>query len=145
MATVNQILADKGDRVWVVDREATVLDAAKMMNEQKVGALVITDEHHVVLGIFSERDVLRRVVAKGIDPGVVKVGHVMTDEVICTKGKTDLEEARGICMSRRVRHLPVVDDEGKLQGLISIGDLNAWDLSGHKRTIHYLHEYLYGT
>ncbi|QQE13697.1 CBS domain-containing protein [Planctomycetota bacterium] len=144
MATVGNILADKGDTVMTIASSTTILDAAKKMNEHGIGALVVEDDTKVV-GIFTERDVLRRVVAMGVQPDVACVSEVMTDEVICARPEMDLEEARGICMKRRVRHLPVLDEAGKLHGLISIGDLNAWDLSGHKRTIHYLHEYLYGT
>ena len=144
MATVGNILSDKGDQVMTIQSTTTVIDAAKKMNEHGIGALVVEDDGKVV-GIFTERDVMRRVVVHGLSPDVVCVGEVMTDEVICARPTMDLEEARGICMKRRVRHLPVIDDAGKLHGLISIGDLNAWDLSGHKRTIHYLHEYLYGT
>ena len=144
MATVKNILSDKGGQVVTITSKTTVIDAAHKMNEHGIGALVVVDDGRV-RGMFTERDVLRRVVVKKLDPNTVCVGEVMTDEVICSKPEMDLEEARGVCMKRRVRHLPVVDDVGKLLGLISIGDLNAWDLTGHKRTIHYLKEYLYGT
>ncbi|QDU35603.1 Inosine-5'-monophosphate dehydrogenase [Poriferisphaera corsica] len=144
MATVGHILADKGGEVMKVSSQTTVMEASVKMNDKAIGALVV-EEGDKVVGIFTERDVLRRVVVKGVKAEDVSVGDVMTGEVICCKPDMDLEEARGICMKRRVRHLPVIDDEGRLHGLISIGDLNAWDLTGHKRTIHYLHEYLYGT
>ena len=145
MATISNILSDKGQQVWTVRPNATALQAAQVMNEHKVGALVVTEEHGHVVGIFSERDVLRRIVAKSVEPASVTVGNVMTEEVICIRPEIDLEEARGICMKRRIRHLPVVDQSNVLLGMVSIGDLNAYDLTGHKRTIYYLHEYLYGT
>ena len=144
MATVKHVLMDKGNEVVTVESGMLVIDAARIMNDAQIGAVVVVEEGQVV-GMFSERDVLRRVVAKHVDPIDVTVGEVMTGEVICCRMEMDLEEVRGICMNRRIRHLPVVDDDDGLVGLVSIGDLNAWDLSGHKRTIHYLHEYLYGT
>ena len=144
MSTIKQILSHKGSQVLSISPQASVLDAALLMNEHKIGALVVLD-HGKVAGIFTERDVLRRVVAERLDSATVKVGDAMTREVICCRPQTDLEEARGVFMKRRIRHLPVVEEDGQLHGMISIGDLNAWDRDGQQRTIHYLHEYLYGS
>ena len=69
----------------------------------------------------------------------------MTRKVICCRGDTKIDEARSVCMSKRVRHLPVVDEDRSLQGMISIGDLNAWNLDHQEEAIQYLQEYLYGT
>jgi CBS domain-containing protein len=143
MPKVTQILSAKGSQVLSVSPNATVLDAALLMNEHKIGALVVSEAGNVV-GIFTERDVLRRVVAKRLDPANVRIADVMTREVVCCELDTEIEEAKAVFMNRRIRHLPVVDADGYLQGLISIGDLNAFQLDGHERTIHYLHEYLYG-
>jgi CBS domain-containing protein len=143
MATVRDILEKKGPGVHIVDPGATVLEAAQLMNDQRVGALVVADGEEVV-GIFTERDVLRRVVAEQLNPGDVEVRSVMTSEVVCAEPQTTLDEARSVFMTRRIRHLPVVDPEGKLKGLISLGDLNAWQLDGQEVTIKYLHQYLYG-
>ena len=68
----------------------------------------------------------------------------MTTEAVCCRSETELVEARVVLKKRCIRHLPVVNDEGQLEGMISIGDLNAWELDGQERTIHYLSEYLYG-
>jgi CBS domain-containing protein len=101
-------------------------------------------EGPTVSGIFSERDVLRRVVAERRDPAAVRVREVMTQEVICCRPDTDVNEARSVFRNRRIRHLPVVDREEKLLGLVSIGDLNAFDAVVQESTIHLLHEYIYG-
>ena len=143
MATVSDILAVKGSHVLTIGKGATVIDAALLMNEHKVGALVVTEDGRVI-GMFTERDVLRRVVGEHRDPATTLVGEVMTAEVICCTPETTIDEARGAMKNRRVRHLPLVDDERRLQGLISIGDLNAHEASDHEHTIYLLQEYLYG-
>ncbi len=68
----------------------------------------------------------------------------MTAEVLCCQPHTSIDEARAVMMNRRVRHLPVVDDEGQLHGLISIGDLNAYDAYSKELTIHVMTEYIHG-
>ncbi len=143
MATVREILSKKGTQVWSVGRDATVLDAALLMNEHRVGALVILEDGRVT-GMFTERDVLRRVVAEQRDPSRTRVEEVMTPEVVCGTLETSIDEARGAMKNRRIRHLPLVDDDRRLLGLISIGDLNAHEIDGHEQTIHLLQEYIYG-
>lgn len=143
MAMVRDILAKKGTHVWSIDPSATVLDAARFMSEHQIGALVVRPGEHIA-GMFSERDVLWRVVAEGRDPSRVTVGEVMTEEVACCTPETSLEEARGAMKNRRIRHLPVVDGEERLLGLISIGDLNAFQVADQEQTIFLLNEYLYG-
>jgi CBS domain-containing protein len=143
MATVRDILAKKGPQVWSIGGEATVLDAARFMTEHKIGALLVLDGEHIV-GMFSERDILQRVVAEGRGPAQTLVSDVMTDEVACCTPDTSLEEARGAMKNRRIRHLPVVDGDERLLGLISIGDLNAFQVAHQEQTIFLLNEYLYG-
>jgi CBS domain-containing protein len=143
MATVMEILANKGPHVLTIGKEATVLQAALLMNEHKVGALVVTEGDEIT-GMFTERDVLRRVVGEQRDPAATRVHDVMTTEVVCCEPGTPLEEARGAMKNRRIRHLPVVDGGQKLCGMVSIGDLNAHQMTSQEHTIHLLHEYLYG-
>ena len=113
------------------------------MNEHKIGALLVLQGGNMV-GVFSERDILRRVVAEQRSPSETRVADVMTSEVICCTPQTDLDEARSAMKNRRIRHLPVVDEQGRLQGLISIGDLNAYQATTQEHHIHLLTEYLYG-
>jgi CBS domain-containing protein len=142
MATALTILQRKGTHVLTIGKDATVLQAALLMNEHKVGALVVMDGEGIA-GMFTERDVLRRVVGEQRDPARTGVAEVMTTEVACCTPETPLEEARGAMKNRRIRHLPVVED-GRLRGLISIGDLNAHEMTSQEQTIHLMHEYLYG-
>jgi CBS domain-containing protein len=143
MGTVREILSKKGTQVWTIGKSATVLQAALVMNEHRIGALVVLENDRVA-GVFSERDVLQRVVAEHRDPAGTTVAEVMTSDVVCGTLDTSIEEARGAMKNRRIRHLPLVDDDRRLLGLISIGDLNAYQADGQEQTIHMLHEYLYG-
>ena len=144
MAAIKDILEGKGSQVLSISRTATVLDAALLMNEHKVGALVVV-ERKKVIGIFTERDMLQRVVAVGEAPDTTRIEEVMTTKLTCGHPDTSLDDTRSIFKTKRIRHLPVIDDHGKLVGVISIGDLNAYDASSQESTIHFLHEYLYGS
>jgi CBS domain-containing protein len=143
MPKVQDVVSQKGSEVLAVGRSASVLDAALLMNEHKIGALVVLEDSRVC-GMFTERDVLQRVVADRRDPASLKVQEVMTTEVVTCQPETKLDEARVIFKQRRIRHLPVVDEDKKIVGMISIGDLNAWTLNGQETHIAALEEYLYG-
>lgn len=143
MASVRELLARKGSSVQVVPPLATVLEATQKMNREKIGAVVVRDGAHVV-GIFTERDVLRRVVAAELPPRDTHVADVMTTDVVCAALETDLEEVKSVMMNRRIRHLPVCDDDGQVVGMVSIGDVNAWEAAGAESTIGFLSDYIQG-
>src|SRR3954451_20806349 len=107
MGNVREILDRKGSQVFTIGTTATVLEAACVMNEHKVGALVVTEAGRVV-GMFSERDVLRRVVTEQREPTQTRVADVMTRDVVCCTAATSIDEARSAMKNRRIRHLPVV-------------------------------------
>jgi CBS domain-containing protein len=144
MATLGEILAVKGGYVHTVPASSTVMDAVYLMNEKKVGALVVTRADRVN-GMFTERDVLRRVVGHPRPPSEIAVAEVMTADVLVCAPETSVDEAGRIMKDRRIRHLPICDSEGNLLGLISIGDLNAYHANHQEATIHHLKEYVYGT
>jgi len=143
MPIVEDILMSKGRQVQSIDPSATVLEAIVKMNQHKIGALLAMAGGQVA-GIFTERDVLRRVIAVEKSPNSVRVGEVMTRDVVCCPPETDIDEASRIMRDRRVRHLPVCDVDGSLLGLVSIGDLNAYHASSQDAHIHFLSEYVYG-
>ena len=143
MSTVREILARKGPQVFTIGKGATVLEAALLMNEHKIGSLVVLEDGRVA-GMFTERDVLRRVVGEEREPARTLVADVMTTEVACCTPETTIDEARGAMKNRRIRHLPLVDDDHYLKGLISIGDLNAYEASNQEQTIYLLQEYIQG-
>ena len=143
MATVNDVLETKGLDVLTAEEGMCVLDAVHRMNEHHIGSLVVVDCGRVV-GVFTERDVLRRIVGERRDPTHTLVGDVMTRKVVCCTPDTSLNEVQSIMKDRRIRHLPVVDDFGTLLGMLSMGDLNAWSLRDGQVTIQYLQEYIHG-
>lgn len=139
-----QDLLDRKDRkVVTVGPDDTVLDAAAKMNAAEIGAVVVFEPVRGVVGIFSERDILKRVVGQCQSPGSTRVGNVMSNPVICCKPSSSIEECKDVMTRRRVRHLPVVED-GRLVGMISSGDIMAHEAELQQSTIDYLHEYLHG-
>jgi CBS domain-containing protein len=121
METLGDILKEKGRVVFTTTPEATVIEAVEMMAAKRVGALLVCVDEAPV-GILSERDVMMRVILARKDPVKTTVEDVMTSDVICAEPTTRGEEAMAIMTDRRVRHLPVVSN-GRVQGVISIGDL----------------------
>ncbi len=136
MPTVSQLLASKktwneGDhghsrieRIQSIPQASTVLDAARMMNEHRIGSLVVTDTFNELCGIITERDILTRVIADERSPSETQVAQVMTKNVLSCTPETKLTQVRSMLSTKRIRHLPVMEN-GSIVGMISIGDLNA--------------------
>ena len=143
MVTVKEILEQKGGAVARIDQDATVLDATHIMNDKRIGSVVVCSGEKVT-GIFTERDVLCRVVAEGRDPAATRVAEVMTTPVACCTPQTTMEECAGVMTEKRIRHLPVVEDD-RLVGIVTSGDILAREKQEHVKTIKYLKDYLYGT
>lgn len=142
MAVVRDLLSRKGTEVVSITPGATVLEAAQLMNERSVGGVLVVDDANKLLGIFTERDILRRVVAAGLPPATTKVSEVFTDSVVTCVPETSVDECGLIMSSRRVRHLPVVDARG-LHGVVTIGDLLAYQVSEQETTIQHLNNYVF--
>jgi len=142
MAVVRDLLNRKGTNIVSIGPTATVLEAARLMNDRSVGGLVVVDEKGALLGIFTERDILRRVVAAGLSPDTTKVSEVFTRDVVTTTPDAPVEQCGAIMSNRRVRHLPVVDATG-LHGVVTIGDLLAHQVSEHETTIQHLNSYVF--
>ena len=142
MPIVADVLSAKGGQVHSVSPSTRVLDAINRMNQHKIGAVLVVHEGQVA-GIFTERDVLRRVIGEQRQPTGCTVGEVMTEDVICCRPETDLDEVAAIMQQKKIRHIPVCDEDG-LHGMISIGDLNAFHASTQEAQIHFLSEYIYG-
>ena len=102
----------------------TVADAIRVMAEHNIGAVVIVDERFRPIGIFTERDLLMKVCAKGLDPSKVKLEDVMTRDPVTIKEDTPVLQALEIMMNFGFRHLPIVDENGVLVGIVSIRDLS---------------------
>jgi CBS domain-containing protein len=139
---LRSVLADKGHEVFTVPVGATALAAVEAMNVHRVGAVLIESDGETV-GIFTERDVLTRVVARRRDPASTPVSEVMTREVAAVGPTVSVRDAMAIMTERRCRHLPVVDG-GRLIGLISAGDLARWANRDREVEIRQLIEFITG-
>jgi CBS domain-containing protein len=121
MKYVREILEKKGKDVWSIAPEVTMYEALKLMAEKDVGALLVIKNDKVV-GIVSERDYARKVILHGKSSKEISVSEIMTHDVICISPSTEVEQAMAIMSEKKIRHLPVMEDE-KLAGIISIGDV----------------------
>ncbi len=142
MAIIRDVLDRKGTEVATVAPETTVLDAANLMNQRRIGALCVVEGEKLV-GVFTERDILTRVVSARLDPATTKVVEVMTAPVITCGTKGEADDCAAVMSHKRIRHLPVVDD-GKLVGLVSTGDLMALQAAEKQAFIEDLYQYLHG-
>jgi len=139
---VSSVLAEKGRQVYTIEKGVTVSQAVREMNEKGVGALVVTESGRPI-GMFTERDVLRRVVDADKDPAMTRVSSVMTRNVVAIAPADRVEEVMALMTERRMRHLPVVES-GQLIGLISIGDLMRWVTLNQEDQIRHMTEYITG-
>lgn len=143
MDTVLDILAAKPRGVVSTPVGVTVRDATRLMNEHSIGSLLVTAGSRLV-GIFTERDVLRRVVAEGRSPDSTTVGEVMTRDVVCCPPEAAVEDVAELMRCRRVRHVPVVDQEEAVVGLVSIGDINAHRFAACATELLQVRDYILG-
>jgi CBS domain-containing protein len=139
---VSFILRKKGSDVWSVPSDATVYDAMKMMADKDVGALLIIDGSQFV-GVVSERDYARKVILQGRSSKETPVREIATETLITITPECSVDEAMRLITTNRIRHLPVVH-EGKVQGMISIGDLVQWISFAQDQTIEQLEHYIEG-
>jgi len=142
MSTIRTILDGKGWTIHSVSGDATVLDAVRQMCRNHVGALLVLDANKPV-GIVSERDIMRRVLLERRDASVTRVAAVMTQELTYILVEAAPEEATALMVQRGCRHLPVLQD-GKVVGLVSMGDLVRWTNRSHEHEIQSLNEYVSG-
>ncbi len=121
MKTVKDILRVKGHEVWVIEPDALVYDALKLMADKKVGALVVMEGTRVI-GIISERDYARKVILMGGSSKSMRIKEIMTTRVVYARSEQTIEECMALMTGKHIRHLPVIN-EGRLVGVVSIGDL----------------------
>ena len=140
MKTVRDILKVKGADVWCVEPDATVFAALQRMAEKEVGALVVTEGAQVV-GLISERDYARKVILHGRASPTTLVKEIMTSHVVHTHLEQSIEECMALITEKRIRHLPVMA-EGKLVGVISLGDLVKSIISDQQFIIEQLVRYI---
>jgi len=139
---VSALLERKGSAVHSVSATLTIFEAVAEMNRHRIGSIVILENGRLT-GIFTERDVLRRVVGDGLDPKIMRVADVMTSDLITITPDTTVEETMILFAEKRCRHLPVVA-AGRLVGLISIGDISRWIADTHRAEAEHLKNYIAG-
>lgn len=119
---IAQIIRDKGAVVHTLAASATLEEAARELHEKRVGALVVMDAENAIIGVFSERDLVREIASRGAKALQDDVASAMSREVFTARLDETIDDCLGRMTDRRVRHLPVVD-EVRLVGIVSIGDL----------------------
>jgi Predicted signal-transduction protein containing cAMP-binding and CBS domains len=143
MARVSEILRGKGTTdVLKIDASATVFEALEKIVERNVGSILVTDGDEVV-GIMTERDYLRKIAVKGRTSRDTKVSEIMTSPLVYVTPETTLEETMAIMTDRRIRHLPVVENDDVI-GILSIGDVVKFQSREQSFQIQYLTEYISG-
>jgi CBS domain-containing protein len=141
-STVAEVLAKKGPQTHGVDVDSTVAEAVRKMKDLNLGSVVILRGEHVV-GIFTERDIARRVVFGGLDPAKTQVSEVMTAPVAFVDPATTVAQAMKVMSRTHCRHLPVFDHE-KLVGLVSLGDLVRQSTADSDAHVRFLESYIRG-
>jgi CBS domain-containing protein len=140
---VSTLLERKPAGVRSVHSSLTVAAAVAEMNRHGIGCIIVLDGERLA-GVFTERDVLKRVVGGGLDPNKTLVAQVMTPNPITISAETTVEEAMGIMTEKRCRHLPIVDAHRRVQGIISIGDATRWTVDSHRAENEHLKNYIAG-
>jgi len=141
MRTVKDILVTKGDNVVTIDRKQSVYDAILLMDTHHIGSLVVTDNGELV-GVISERDYACKVIIKGKQSKTTNVDEIMSGKVVVARPETTINECMALMTGKHIRHLPVLDD-GKLVGLISIGDVVKEVIDEQSFVIEQLESYIH--
>jgi len=140
--TVRDILQNKGGEVWTTGPQSTVFDALSLMGEKNIGALVTVEDGRVI-GVLTERDYSRKIILVGRASRETLVREILSGPAITVQGGDSIEKCMQLMTFHRIRHLPVVD-EGKLVGLVSMGDLVQWVMHSQRHTILQLQGYISG-
>jgi CBS domain-containing protein len=142
MVRVRQLLGQKGHEVWSVDVEEPVLEAIQMMADKHVGALPVTRNGELV-GVISERDYARKVILLGRSSAETPVWQIMSSPVVTVTPEDDVRQCMQVMTEKRIRHLPVVAN-GRMVGMISIGDLVRAVIEEQDQTIEHLERFISG-
>lgn len=140
--TLREVLSQKSGEIHSVPIGAVVKEAVAIMVDNRVGSVLVMDGERLT-GLFTERDLMCRVVYAGKDPAGTPVREVMTSEIAAVSPQVRVDEAMSLCTERRLRHLPVYEDD-ELIGIVSSGDLTKAAVKDQQHTIDDLIKYIYG-
>jgi CBS domain-containing protein len=141
MKSIRQLLQGKPGGLCTIDPDASVLDALKLMAEKNVGALLVVKNDRLA-GVLSERDYARKVVLLGKSSHDTRVREIMTERPVCVQPGNTVEDCMALMTDRHIRHLPVIEN-GKLIGVLSIGDLVKETISEQQFVIQQLESYIH--
>jgi CBS domain-containing protein len=140
--TIGTILHHKGASVWTISPQATVFEAIRLLAQKNIGALPVVEGDRLI-GIFSERDYTRKVALEGKTSHTTKVREIITTDVATISPNDTVEDAMRLMTDKHIRHLPVMD-EGRMVGLVSIGDMVNCIISAQSAAIDQMEAYLSG-
>ncbi len=139
-SSLQEIIDAKGGVIHQVGIQATIADAVTKMNDERIGSVIVMDGDKM-MGIFTERDVLTKVVSCNCDPVATPVAEMMTRNLVTLAPDASVEDAMRVVIERHIRHLPVTDGD-TLLGMVSSGDLTRWTLRDQEATIKDLYTYI---
>jgi CBS domain-containing protein len=140
---VSVVLKQKGEQIWSIAPTASVYEALSVMADKEIGSLLVIESGKMV-GLISERDYARKVILRGRSSRETRVDEIMTAPPITVDSNSSVDDAMRIMTENRVRHLPVIDDNAAVLGIVSIGDLVKWIITSHEQTIEQLQSYIAG-
>jgi CBS domain-containing protein len=141
---ISAVITLKGNQAWSVPPETTVYSALEVMAKKNVGALLVLQGDKLA-GILSERDYARKLILHGKSSKETLVHEVMSSPVTTVTPEHRIDECMQIMTEKHLRHLPVIDEDGQLRGVVSIGDLVNWIISAQAKTIQHLENYITGS
>ena len=142
---INQLLMQKGRDIITVSPTTSVLEAIQLMDSKNIGALLVLNAHGKIAGIFAERDCFRKVILAGKSASEVQVRATMTKKVVYASPEDTVDECMALMTQKRIRHLPVIDAQERIVGIISIGDLVKFVASEQDAMIRNLEKYIEGS
>jgi CBS domain-containing protein len=141
--SVGTVLKEKGGQIWFIDPISTVYQALEVMAERGVGALLVM-EAGKLSGVISERDYARKIILTGRSSKSTPVRDIMSSPAVTVSSDTTVDDAMRLMTKHRIRHLPVMDNDEKVSGVVSLGDLVKWIITSHEQTIEQLESYISG-
>jgi len=141
--SLSMVLKEKGGQIWFIDPTATVYEALELMADKSIGALLVMQANRLI-GVISERDYARKIILTGRSSKTTAVSEIMSSPAMTVTLHTTVDDAMRVMTEQRIRHLPVLDGDRKVAGVVSLGDLVKWIITSHEQMIEQLESYIAG-